>query len=159
VTISKLRSAATTRSIKELLKHKLLHHENIQYDGYRLTNSGYDFLAIRTLVRRGRIHSFGRQIGTGKESDVYEVSNEDGEVMVMKIHRLGRTSFRAVKKKRDYLRHRRSFNWLYLSRLAALGEFAFMTALHKRGFPVPIPIDQNRSRLIERKSDHERAGI
>ena len=44
----------------------------------------------------------------------------------MKLHRLGRTSFRAVKSKRDYLRHRRSFNWLYLSRLAALKEFAFM---------------------------------
>jgi len=47
-------------------------------------------------------------------------------VLAMKLHRLGRTSFRAVKSKRDYLRHRRSFNWLYLSRLAALKEFAFM---------------------------------
>uniref|UniRef100_M1BX35 non-specific serine/threonine protein kinase n=1 Tax=Solanum tuberosum TaxID=4113 RepID=M1BX35_SOLTU len=44
----------------------------------------------------------------------------------MKLHRLGRVSFRAVKAKRDYLRHRSSFNWLYLSRLAALKEFAFM---------------------------------
>ena len=47
-------------------------------------------------------------------------------MLAMKLHRLGRTSFRAVKSKRDYLRHRRSFNWLYLSRLAALKEFAFM---------------------------------
>jgi RIO kinase 2 len=47
-------------------------------------------------------------------------------VLARKLHRLGRTSFRAVKSKRDYLRHRRSFNWLYLSRLAALKEFAFM---------------------------------
>lgn len=44
----------------------------------------------------------------------------------MKLHRLGRTSFRAVKSKRDYLRHRNSFSWLYLSRLAALKEYAFM---------------------------------
>ena len=47
-------------------------------------------------------------------------------MLAMKLHKLGRTSFRAVKSKRDYLRHRRSFNWLYLSRLAALKEFAFM---------------------------------
>ena len=32
-----------------------------------------------------------------------------GEVLALKLHRLGRTSFRAVKAKRDYLRHRSSF--------------------------------------------------
>jgi RIO-like serine/threonine protein kinase len=47
-------------------------------------------------------------------------------ILVMKLHRLGRVSFRAVKSKRDYLCHRRSYNWLYLSRLAALKEYAFM---------------------------------
>ena len=46
--------------------------------------------------------------------------NEDGEVLALKLHRLGRTSFRAVKNKRDYLRSRTSFSWLYLSRLSAL---------------------------------------
>lgn len=58
--------------------------------------------------------------------DIFEVATEDGTVLAMKLHRLGRVSFRAVKSKRDYLRHRRSFSWLYLSRLAALKEFAFM---------------------------------
>lgn len=37
--------------------------------------------------------------------------NEDGEVMALKLHRLGRTSFRAVKSKRDYLKHRNSFRY------------------------------------------------
>lgn len=64
--------------------------------------------------------------------------------MILKLHRLGRTSFRAVKSKRDYLRHRNNFSWLYLSRLAALGEFSFMKALSDRGFPVPQAIDQSR---------------
>ena len=72
-------------------------------------------------------------MGVGKESDIFEVENADGETMILKLHRLGRTSFRAVKSKRDYLGHRKSFNWLYLSRLAALKEFAFMQALHGRG--------------------------
>lgn len=54
------------------------------------------------------------------------MATEDGTVLAMKLHRLGRVSFRAVKSKRDYLKHRRSYNWLYLSRLAALKEFAFM---------------------------------
>lgn len=49
-----------------------------------------------------------------------QVLNDDGEVLALKLHRLGRTSFRAVKSKRDYLGKRSSFSWLYLSRLAAL---------------------------------------
>ena len=36
--------------------------------GYRLTNSGYDFLALRVLCGRDSFSSFGRQIGVGKES-------------------------------------------------------------------------------------------
>ncbi|KAL0755770.1 hypothetical protein Bca101_093438 [Brassica carinata] len=95
-------------------------------DGFRLTYLGYDFLAIKTLVNRGVFTGVGRQIGVGKESDIFEVAQEDGTILAMKLHRLGRTSFRAVKSKRDYLRHRSSFSWLYLSRLAALKEFAFM---------------------------------
>lgn len=61
--------------------------------------------------------------------DIFEVATEDGTVLAMKLHRLGRVSFRAVKSKRDYLNHRTSYNWLYLSRLAALKEFAFMKVL------------------------------
>lgn len=73
MSVAKLRASVTHRCVRELLKHKLVHHENVQYDGYRLTTSGYDFLAIHTLVCRHQIHGFGRRIGTGKESDVYEV--------------------------------------------------------------------------------------
>ena len=40
-----------------------------------------------------------------------QVLNDEGEVMALKMHRLGRTSFRAVKSKRDYLQHRTSFRW------------------------------------------------
>lgn len=107
-------------------------------------------------MNKGVFVSVGRQIGVGKESgtyfkvlisfcvtfqwyspncgicdvlDIFEVAQEDGTVLAMKLHRLGRVSFRAVKSKRDYLRHRSSFNWLYLSRLAALKEYAFMKVL------------------------------
>lgn len=46
--------------------------------------------------------------------------------------------------KRDYLQHRKSASWLYMSRLAALREFVFMKVLHEHGFPTPTPIDHNR---------------
>jgi RIO kinase 2 len=53
-----------------------------------------------------------------------------------------------VKNLRDYHKHRAHCNWLYLSRLAALKEIAFMRALHDNGFPVPTPIDQNRHVVV-----------
>jgi len=70
------------------------------------------------------------------------------ELLALKLHRLGRTSFRTVKKNRDYLQSRRSASWLYLSRLAALKEFAYMKVLHDNGFPVPRPIDVNRHAVL-----------
>ncbi|CAO1942570.1 unnamed protein product [Urochloa humidicola] len=146
--IAGLKHGGTYKVLRNLLKNKLVHHDATKYDGYRLTYLGYDFLAIKTLVNRGVFASVGRQIGVGKESDIFEVATEDGTVLAMKLHRLGRTSFRAVKSKRDYLRHRRSFNWLYLSRLAALKEFAFMKALGDHGFPVPTAVDCNRHCVI-----------
>jgi len=39
-------------------------------------------------------------------------------------------------------------NWLYLSRIAATKEFAFMTCLHDNGFPVPKPVDCNRHMVV-----------
>ena len=116
-----------------------MHHDRKKYDGYRLTTLGYDFLAVKALTNRGAISGVGRKIGVGKESDVYEVSTDAGEVLCLKLHRLGRTSFRAIKNKRDYLQGRTSYNWLYLSRLSALKEFAFMRALGESGFPARCP--------------------
>lgn len=95
-------------------------------DGYRLTYGGYDFLAMRTFAKRDSVYSVGNKIGVGKESDIYVVANEDGETHCLKIHRLGRISFRTIKSKRDYLRKGQSASWMYMSRLAAMKEYAFM---------------------------------
>lgn len=46
--------------------------------------------------------------------------------MVLKFHRLGRTSFRRLKEKRDYHKKRKACSWLYLSRLAATKEYAYL---------------------------------
>lgn len=37
---------------------------------------------------------------------------------------------------------------MYMSRLAAVKEYAFMTALHESGFPVPRPVAQSRHTLV-----------
>lgn len=77
-----------------------------------------------------------------------QVSNPEGAILALKLHRLGRTSFRAVRSKRDYLRRGHHFSWLYLSRLAAVKEHAFMTALGARGVRVPAAYGQNRHAVL-----------
>lgn len=117
-------------------------------DGYRLAYGGYDYLALKTFVSRNSVVSVGNQIGVGKESDIYFVADEEGKELVLKIQRLGRTSFRNIKNKRDYLQHRHTSSWMYMSKLAATKEFAFMKVLHEYGFPVPKPIDHNRHCVV-----------
>ena len=207
--IAGLRRGSTVRCLKTLLRSKLLHHDSVSYDGYRLTTLGFDYLALRALVLGGHVAAVGRRLGVGKESDVYEVllgenggrspssigggaggggggrgrlggggrrfrdesRNEDGggdpgaappeeeadpfeaamaggRVAALKLHRLGRTSFRAVASKRDYLGKRTQYSWLSLSRLAAHREHAFMTALFDAGFPVPQPYAVSRHAVL-----------
>lgn len=119
-----------------------------KYDGYRLTYGGLDYLALHTHQKRQILYSTGQQIGTGKESDIHVTASPSGAQYALKIHRLGRISFRSVKNNRDYLRHRSSASWMYMSRLAAVKEFAFLTALFENGFPVPRPVAQSRHTLV-----------
>jgi len=48
----------------------------------------------------------------------------------------------------DYLQHRKSASWLYLSRLSAMKEYAYMKVLYDNKFPVPKPVDFNRHVII-----------
>ncbi|KAL2864673.1 protein kinase RIO2 [Aspergillus lucknowensis] len=137
------------RAISNLAKTNLIAKvKNAKYDGYRLTYGGLDYLALNAHQKQKCIYSVGNQIGVGKESDIIVVANHQGTQRILKIHRLGRISFRTVKTNRDYLRHRSTGSWMYMSRLAAMKEFAFMKALRENGFSVPEPIAQNRHTIV-----------
>lgn len=122
-------------------------------DGYKLNYLGYDFLAIYTLMRRGTLAKVMSQVGIGKESDIFLCQDHTGKEMILKLARLGRTSFKTIKNNRDYLQGRTQFNWLYLSRLATTKEYTYMQALHKEGFPTPTPVDNNRHAIIMTRID------
>lgn len=70
------------------------------------------------------------------------------EAFVLKIARLGRTSFRTIKSNRDYVGRRKHVSWMYMSRLAAEKEWAFLSALYKHGFPTPVPVDWSRHCIV-----------
>lgn len=147
--------SATRKAISALAKEGLIARaKEAKYDGYRLTYGGMDYLALHTLSRK-EIYSVGSRIGVGKESDITMVADSAGVQKVLKIHRLGRISFRTVKTNRDYLKKKggtagrqQSGGWMYLSRLSAMKEFAFMQALREEGFPVPEPIAQSRHAVL-----------
>ena len=149
--IAKLRGGAGSahKSISAIAKVGLIARvKEAKYDGYRLTYGGLDYLALHTYAQRKDVYSVGTRIGVGKESDIMIVADEKGVQRVLKIHRLGRISFRTVKSNRDYLRNRQGGSWMYLSRLAAMKEFAFMKALREEGFPVPEPLAQSRHTIV-----------
>ncbi|GAC77492.1 serine/threonine protein kinase [Moesziomyces antarcticus T-34] len=144
-----LHHSGINKLLGSLAKRNLIARvQNTKYDGYRLTYGGYDYLALRAFSKRDSIAAVGRRIGVGKESDIMIVSSPEHEQRVLKIHRLGRISFRAIKEKRDYMGKRKSASWMYMSRLAAAKEYAFMKILHEHGFPVPQPIDQARHCIV-----------
>ncbi|KAJ1333711.1 RIO kinase 2 [Microdochium nivale] len=149
--LARLRGGAgsTRKSISALAKVGLIARvKEAKYDGYRLTYGGLDYLALHTYASKNQIYSVGTRIGVGKESDIMIVADDKGTQKVLKIHRLGRISFRTVKSNRDYLRKNQSGSWMYLSRLAAEKEFAFMKALRDEGFLVPEPISQSRHTIL-----------
>lgn len=145
-TLSGMRSmSGTNRSISDLARLSLISKlRNSKYDGYRLTYNGFDYLALRAMLNRDTVYSVGTKIGVGKESDIYQVSNRNGEPKVLKMHRLGRTSFHTVKNNREYLRSGQSASWMHLSKLAANKEYQFMTLLYNKDFEVPQPFDNSR---------------
>lgn len=150
--LSKFRPGGVQKIMSNLCRQKLCNRENNHsYEGYRLAYGGYDYLALRTFAARETLTSVGYQIGMGKESDIFLGADDQNSALVLKLQRLGRTSFRSVRNNRDYAgggKKAASASWMYLSRLAAQKEWAFMCALHERGFPVPKPVDHNRHCVV-----------
>lgn len=149
--IARLRggSSGVHKSISTLAKTGLIGKiKEAKYDGYRLTYGGLDYLAMHTHSQKDVVYSVGHRVGVGKESDIVMVADKTGQQRILKIHRLGRISFRTVKSNRDYLKKRQGGSWQYLSRLSAMREYAFLDALRQEGFPVPEPYAQSRHTIV-----------
>ena len=150
--ISKLTSMhmrTARHHLNRLQKEKLLTYQSQPYEGYKLTTAAYDTLALKALVDRNVIEKFGKPLGVGKESDVYDALTPDGTHVAVKIHRLGRTSFRDVKRKRDYITHYTyTPNWHRRSTIAAKKEHTALKLLEPHGIAAPKPIARDRHILV-----------
>lgn len=116
--------------------------------GYRLTCSGHDCLAINTLRSRG-LEAMGEKIGIGKESDIY-LGVYGGRDVALKFHRLGRTSFRTVKKNRGYVNTKT--NWLAMNRVSCEREMECLKRFSDMS--VPAVVDHDRHVIVQELLDY-----
>jgi len=139
--------------LKRLRRQKMVVGTLDPYEGYKIYFEAYDALALNTYVQRKTFSAVGSEIGVGKESVVIEVLKEpeiaiaDPEVLILKLHREGRTSFKQVKRTREHLVGKEHFSWIYAARLAANREFTIMKKLYP-DISIPKPIDQNRHTIV-----------
>ncbi|MDG6221672.1 MAG: AarF/UbiB family protein [Candidatus Bathyarchaeota archaeon] len=132
-----------------LMKKRLVQGWGGKYIGYRLTTAGHDILAINALVTANIITALGKPLGVGKESDVYEALAPDETPVALKFHRIGRTSFKKTKLKRNYTtKYSYTPDWHHQSHISAKKEYAALKLLHPQGVSVPKPIMQNRHVLV-----------
>ena len=132
--------------VSHLLTFSLIERSGLNYEGYRMTYDGYDLLALRSLVFKDVIASIGDVVAVGKESSIYKAVGVDGSECVLKFHREGTSSFKHVKRVRDYL-PRKDTGWLIASSLACKKEYNMLKKVYGR-VCVPRPIARDRNILV-----------
>ncbi|MHA2501815.1 MAG: RIO1 family regulatory kinase/ATPase domain-containing protein [Candidatus Kariarchaeaceae archaeon] len=127
----------TERWLRSCHKMDLIHRWSGHFVGYELTIHGYDALALNALYMKNEVLSIGREKGVGKESRVFYALDADQQEVVIKLHRVGYTSFQHVRKKRRYTANKRHISELYASRLSAEEEAKWLQKAIDLGLNVP----------------------
>jgi RIO kinase 2 len=134
----------TSQFLKKCHKLNLVRRWTGHFTGYELTIHGYDSLALNALYESGKVISIGREKGVGKESKVYYALSGKEKEIVLKLHRVGYSSFQHVKKKRRYTANKHHISELYSSRLSAEEEYKWLSVANKVKLNVPQTYGINR---------------
>ncbi|MDV3277353.1 MAG: hypothetical protein LYZ69_02660 [Nitrososphaerales archaeon] len=114
---------------------------------HALTTRAVEAMALREYVSKDLISALGAVIAKGKESDVYEVFNDEGELYALKFFKLGRTSFTRVRKKR-FLDKSEMKTWMTVNYEAAKREFTALKKLQGLSPSFPRAIAWHRSTVL-----------
>ena len=146
---ARINKSETQYRLDKLHKTGILQRNSqLGYVGYQLITESSDVLALHALVSQDIIVTVGSPIGRGKESDVFFAQLPDKTEVAVKIHRIGQTSFRQVRKLRNYIKKRKHISWLYVSRLSAEREYAALQKLEQFNIDTPKVYGQNRHMVI-----------
>ncbi len=148
VSKAKLPDKEVSLSLIKLNKLKLVRRYRGEYTGYLLTYLGYDCLAIDDLVKRNIVYALGPKLGVGKEADLFKALSPVNERIVVKFHRIGRSSFKQTRKFRPYVENKPHISWLLQSTISAEREFRALIECEKAGVNVPKALGRSRHVVV-----------
>ena len=132
---SNLSQSLIEHHLKRLVKFGLISKSNI---GYTLLVTGLDIYVLKILSNRDIITAIGPQIGIGKEAEVYLAHDSLEQDKILKMFRLGRSSFKQIKRKRDV--NTGTNSWLLLNIETAKKEYDILTYLKDSSTSFPSPL-------------------
>lgn len=132
---SDLSQSLIEHHLKRLVKFGLISKSNI---GYTLLVTGLDIYVLKILSNRNIITAIGPQIGIGKEAEVYLAHDSLEQDRIIKMFRLGRSSFKQIKRKRDV--NTGTNSWLLLNIETAKKEYDILTYLKDSSTSFPSPL-------------------
>ncbi len=145
---ARMPSTHVAMSLQKLNKLRLVKRRLGDYVGYRLTYMGLDVLALHSLVERGVLQALGDKLGVGKESEVYSGLTPTGERVIVKFHRLGKTSFHHVVLVRHYAADKPYANWFQVAKVSGQREYRALEELYRVGALVPRPLSYSRHAVV-----------
>jgi len=137
------------RSLDKLNQLKLVRRNMGSIIGYSLTFYGLNVLAFDTLYRRRVIDTLGDRIGVGKEGEVYIGLTPNGEKVIVKFHREGRSSFQRIRRLRSFVMNVDRKQWHRIAKMLGEREFKIMVVLEREGAMIPKPISWNRNAVVQ----------
>ena len=132
---SNLSQSLIEHHLKRLVKFGLISKSNT---GYTLLVTGLDIYVLKILSNRNIITAIGPQIGIGKEAEVYLAHDSLKQDKILKMFRLGRSSFKQIKRKRDV--NTGTNSWLLLNIETAKKEYDILTYLKDSSTSFPNPL-------------------
>ncbi len=121
--------------LERLVKFGLISKSNL---GYTLLVTGLDIYVLKILSNKNIITALGPQVGIGKEAEVYLARDSSDQNRVLKMFRLGRSSFKQIKRKRDV--NTAINSWLLLNIDTAKKEYDILTNLKDSSNSFPNPL-------------------
>jgi RIO kinase 2 len=106
--------------------------------GFTLLMMGLDTVALKMLVDKDIIIAMGKPIGIGKESDVFEAITSSEQGRALKFFRIGRISFREVRRRRTFIGKEDIHQWLLVNIDAAKKEYNALNRLRHSGIRIPV---------------------
>jgi RIO kinase 2 len=132
---SNLNQRLVEHHLERLVKSGLVGKSNI---GFTLLVTGLDIYVLKILSNRNTITSIGPQIGIGKEAEIYLAHDSQEKDKILKMFRLGRSSFKQIKRKRDISTSTSS--WLLLNIQTAKREYDILSYLRQSSTSFPTPL-------------------